>query len=474
MVALVDRLTPWLIDLGLIAAGWLSIVMIAMIACRQPARRRTLARVGIVGTLCLGPLRLGIAGPPEAGWATLVPSDLARALTVTVGLAIALGLAWLILGIWAARKLVKSSMPPSSRLSELARSVLIDGGSSRRPSLCVSARLGRPVLVGAFRPTIVLPGSWDGDNPPPDDRVRLALRHELAHAETLDPLFQWLSTLSQALYPAIPPAWWIRQQLLIDQELLADDRAARSPGSSASSYACSLVELAAGQSLVTRQDDEKTGHSTHRAESAGSRLLLRVAMLVRCPFPIERDAPRWWRLGVSGVMLATVLIAAQVPTGGPIAPTARAVPKLSALPFRLGEVEIRPGAGHSPLRLPAPLPDRFALSALVLADPATLGNVVIAGFPIVVPAEVTLATDGETWHQIVLEVDGPVVRLWVDDRPTITSPEPGGPGPLLTIRPAPGRLLRVRDLRLSPINSLPEGNPDATASRGRAGSSSSG
>lgn len=474
MVAVVDRLTPWLFDLSLIAGGWLSIVMIAMIACRQPARRRILARVGVVGALCLGPLRMGISGAQGTGLSGILPIELARVLTVIVGLLIALGICWLILGFWAARRLVATSMPPSERLRELAGSVGLGEEPSRRPTLCVSTRLGRPVLVGVFRPTIVLPASWDGEAPPPEDWVRLALRHELAHADTQDPLFQWLSALAQTLYPAIPPAWWIRQQMLIDQELLADDRAARSLGTSTSSYACSLVELAVGRSVVRSRGDDENARSRSRKESVGSRLLLRVAMLLRCPFPIEREIPRWWRLSVSGAMLVLAVLASQVPSVGPMVATADVVPRPSAQPFRLAEVEIGPDADRSPLRLPAPLPERFALSALVLADPASLAKVVIAGCPIVVPPEVLSDSDAESWHRIALEVDGPEVRLWVDDQPSTTSLEPGSPGPLLSIRPAPGRSLRIRNLLLSPIQSSPEGNPDSTAARGRSGLSSSG
>src|SRR5947208_3060367 len=70
MADFVDRLGAALLDASLAATAISGFVVLAMVQCRQPARRRGWARVGLISTLALLPLaalnpfpRIDLRGP---------------------------------------------------------------------------------------------------------------------------------------------------------------------------------------------------------------------------------------------------------------------------------------------------------------------------------------------------------------------------------------------------------------------------
>ncbi|QDV33328.1 M56 family metallopeptidase [Tautonia plasticadhaerens] len=478
MVAAVDRLGPWLLDVGVLASGWFGLVMLLMVGTRQPIRRRDLARAGAIGSLALIPLSAvpigrvgytldlpGAVGPVAAeamGRAfSAIPVDLARVLTIGYLAAAAAGVGWSLLGTWAMRGLVRTTRPASMGARKLYQALPFEGGS-RRPALGVSDRVRRPVLVGGRRRTIVIPEDWDRDDPAAAVRLRLGMLHELAHAERGDPAFHWVAGVSHAVWFAIPFSWWLRRQLRIDQEFLADNRAARSFGDAASGYAASLVETAAKGARPGSWGVTTPGGSD-RVDLDGSPLLQRVAMLVHCPFPVEGSSPASWRWGVP--LVATLVLLAASRLNLALGPPGESSPGPAGRPvaFGLSDLEIDVATSHRSLRLPARLPDRFDLSMDLLAESSTLGEIAVAGVPLGRMARVRPedAPGPEAWHRVRLVVLGGLARLWVDGHPragVTWDPIPGG---FLTITPAPGRPLRVRDLSLTPVAADPEPLPGA-------------
>ena len=179
---------------------------------------------------------------------------------------------------------------------------------SGRPRLLVSDRTTRPVLLGWLRPAILIPPGLD--EPEAADRLRLSLLHELAHAENLDHRFGPAATLAQAIWFFLPPVWWIRDQMKLDQEFLADRRAVAHFGTSGG-YASSLVELASsaepgGSGGPSPIDGPRPAH---RAAGVASALFQRVLMLLKCPFAIEGRTPLWWRW-LTALTLALATLAA--------------------------------------------------------------------------------------------------------------------------------------------------------------------
>ena len=159
----------------------------------------------------------------------------------------ATGAAWLLLGYWGVHWLCRHSEEPSAAARAIYEA-LEPGETTRRsrPTLRVSAKVQRPVLVGMVRTTILIPSSYDHPSSS-EELLKLSLLHEIAHAEQSDPWFGTVASLAQSVWFFLPHVWWLRSQLLIDQEFMADHSAARRYGTS-SGYAASLLSLADSRS----------------------------------------------------------------------------------------------------------------------------------------------------------------------------------------------------------------------------------
>ncbi len=427
MGAWLNALAGPLLD-ALVAAGlFLGSVSLAMALCRQPSRRCWLARLGLVGALAIGPLsasgvvpridlgaRLRAAAPPS--WPRPRPSELrpeAWPTRLAAGyLAVAgLGLATLVLGGWGAGRVIARSQAPSAPTLALYEELAVGLPPRRRPRVRVSPRLRRPGLLGVVRPWIMIPPSLD--RPEAGDALRLCLLHELVHARRLDPLFAQLAAVIQALAFPWPQSWWIRAQMRLDQEYLADHLAASRFGTT-SAYAASLLDLAAPGSIASQNAPLRD--PAPPCQQIGSRVFRRVLMLVRCPFPVETTPPRTWKVMASSLVLAGTLLASSL-TLQASAPPRPAFPTHGT--FRMGHLSLLASSSDGqpaspPFRIPlGDLPPHYQLTLQVWAEsPSALTGTRILGLPLAngpVPAP--------SWHsaRIVREPDH--LSLWLDDQP---------------------------------------------------------
>lgn len=97
-----------------------------------------------------------------------------------------------------------------------------------------------PVVVGVMRPAIVLPagyGKWS------DDRLRVVLRHELAHIDRQDVFAQAIARVACVLHWPNPLAWRAARRMRLERELACDD-AMLGLGENANDYVDHLVEIA--------------------------------------------------------------------------------------------------------------------------------------------------------------------------------------------------------------------------------------
>ena len=508
MPDVVDRLGAALLDASLAATAISGLVVLAIIQCRQPARRRDWARVGLLSTLALLPLaalnpvpRIDLRGPLRAilpahpddpsqpalpprgrpdpsdppippagpdrscvddargagpchpqgpGWARWI----ARGLVVAYGVGVALGLAWIALGLWGSAWVVRRARSPSSGSLAHHRSLPFEGGPGR-PGLLISDRISRPVLVGCLRPVILVPPGLDDPESP--DRLRLCLLHELAHAENLDHRFGPAATLAQAIWFFLPPVWWIRDQMKLDQEFLADRRAVAHFGTSGR-YASSLVELAAsaepgpGDGSSSASSGSPTDGNPSEGRGVASSLFQRVVMLLRCPFAIEGRTPLWWRWSTAATLALTTLAASCLTLRGlagwstsATSPTAEA-----SRSFRLPQLTIRQREHDDPpFDLRFRLPDRFDLSFEVMAEPGDLDDVEILNHrlgPTPDPGPTVHAY--RLWHPVRVRRAEGVEVVEVDGRPIAPDTRPAKLAPWLTFRPSRGQTARIRDLEL--------------------------
>src|SRR5262249_20859652 len=151
---------------------------------------------------------------------------------------------------------------------------------------------------------------------------------ELTHLERRDAWGCLLFGLAQALYYYLPWFWWLRRQVRLCQEYVADAAAARQAGQPAE-YAQFLL----GLSTSPAQPLGATGVLENSSD-----LFRRITMLVQDPVHVEKRCPRWWSLSAAaGLLTLAVLIAglslrAEAATPVPDQPKDKGVPKKNETP----------------------------------------------------------------------------------------------------------------------------------------------
>lgn len=116
-----------------------------------------------------------------------------------------------------------------------------------------------PVVVGIVRPAIVLPtgyGKWS------DDRLRVVLRHELAHIDRRDVLAQAVARVACVLHWPNPLAWRAARRMRLERELACDD-AMLCLGENANDYVNHLVEIASAIKSRWRVPRAASAMATH-------------------------------------------------------------------------------------------------------------------------------------------------------------------------------------------------------------------
>jgi hypothetical protein len=205
---------------------------------------------------------------------------------------------WLFIGSWmTARLLARTAAAPAELRGVLLRVV---GEGGRVPGLRIAPGFGQPFVVGVFRPTIVLPARFAGDEEP-EARVEAALRHEWAHIGQGDLALLALLRMLMPLLFAHPLFWRLRRRVRADQEALADARAVEEGD-----------RLGYAEALLTWARAAPPGpvrsHSGALAlwDRPGE-LRERVALLLTPAFPVETRCPGRWRLLVVSTALALVV-----------------------------------------------------------------------------------------------------------------------------------------------------------------------
>jgi hypothetical protein len=138
--------------------------------------------------------------------------------------------------------------------------------------------------------------------PPAKEQLRWILGHELTHLQRRDAWSGLLLGLGQALYFYVPFFWWLRRQVRLCQEYVADAVAVGQdvPPADYAEFLLSLIHAPA----VPRAATGVSGH--------GSDLYRRITMLLQDPMRVEKHCPRLWSLGVAGGLLSLAVAAAGI------------------------------------------------------------------------------------------------------------------------------------------------------------------
>jgi beta-lactamase regulating signal transducer with metallopeptidase domain len=251
-----------------------------------------------------GPAMLAMEAPPaappdEAGsplaerWSEVVVPWLIALYGAT---ALAVVCRWL-LGYIALGRILRRSTPAPAEIVKLFESLF---APARVPRLLVSRRLRVPISCGLLKPAIVLPLSLC--DPPLFQRLRWVFAHELTHVQRRDAWSALLLGLGQAIYFYLPWFWWLRRQVRLCQEYVADAVAAEQ-AEPAADYAEFLLSLT-GAPAVPLAATGVSGHS--------SDLYRRVSMLLTEPVRVEKRCPRPWSLAAAGGLLSLAVIVAGI------------------------------------------------------------------------------------------------------------------------------------------------------------------
>ena len=163
----------------------------------------------------------------------------------------------------------------------------------------ISNDVRQPVACRAYGRVIMLPESLveDGSR----QELRFALAHEWSHIERGDWWLWSLANLIRAAFLFHPASWWLRRQVRLCQDFLADARAVERPG-------CRIdyAEFLTKQASVRRQPILAAGLGMRGRRSE---LYQRVLLLVKRDRPIETRCSHRWAWAVLIAFITVGLIA---------------------------------------------------------------------------------------------------------------------------------------------------------------------
>jgi beta-lactamase regulating signal transducer with metallopeptidase domain len=203
---------------------------------------------------------------------------------------------WWLLGQVLLWRIARAARPAPFEVHELL--LHIGGPAGREVVLLESDTVKLPFTFTWLRPVIVLPTTLcDGGN---SRELRFCLAHEWSHIEGRDARAWNMAAVAGFAMFYQPMYWWLRRQLKLSQDYLADDRARAL--ASAEDYALYLVELA--RTRRTGLVLPALGVSDRR-----SNLYRRIAMLVGDHEPLEHRCRTIWSLAAA-VAAAVVMVVA--------------------------------------------------------------------------------------------------------------------------------------------------------------------
>jgi beta-lactamase regulating signal transducer with metallopeptidase domain len=157
----------------------------------------------------------------------------------------AVRVAFLGLQVRRLHRLGQDSSIPEPGLERLFEELKLAGDVPRKVRLRLSTRQRCPMVLGFFRPVILLPEEIKGELA----QVRQVLCHELAHVRRYDDWVNLLQHFAQALLFFHPAVWWIGKRLSLEREIACDDQVLQQ-GAGRKDYALVLTNVA---SLISKQ-----------------------------------------------------------------------------------------------------------------------------------------------------------------------------------------------------------------------------
>jgi beta-lactamase regulating signal transducer with metallopeptidase domain len=216
----------------------------------------------------------------------------------------------LVFGIRQCQSLVRNASPiDDGNFKDLLRDLATRIGCRVVPILATSNRLAVPVLIGCWRPMIIVPVAMlTGLTPQQWEPILL---HELAHWRRYDHWVVLWQRLSESILFFHPTIWIINRQLDRHREHCCDDMVIRH-GQSRVAYAESLCSVA--QLLLHSQSTTHAPLAVAATGVSSNHLLERIERILGIPKGYQRTPQRlaalvsWPAIVVSLLLFSTLLI----------------------------------------------------------------------------------------------------------------------------------------------------------------------
>ena len=155
------------------------------------------------------------------------------------------------------------------------------------PRVCVSEKIREAIVVGLWRPLVLLPASWLTEMTP--EVLEAVIAHELAHVRRLDLWVNLLQRLMETLLFYHPAVWWLSRRVSLEREMCADELAVGAT-SERLVYATALEQLGR---MRLGQTSPQFG-----AGMGGNKMVLlnRVGNILGLSPSTQRA--RWWPVGL--------------------------------------------------------------------------------------------------------------------------------------------------------------------------------
>jgi hypothetical protein len=127
----------------------------------------------------------------------------------------------LLASLLGVRRLARRRLPVSEELAACAVRLARRLGLAELPRIFFSKPVREAVLVGLWRPMVLLPAAWMTEMPP--DVLEAVIAHELAHVRRLDLWANLLQRLVETLLFYHPAVWWLSRRVSVQREMCADD-----------------------------------------------------------------------------------------------------------------------------------------------------------------------------------------------------------------------------------------------------------
>ncbi|MHB1458059.1 MAG: M56 family metallopeptidase [Armatimonadota bacterium] len=196
-------------------------------------------------------------------------------------------------------KIRRGSVPAESELAALLKECAIRLNISHIPGMLLSGNTCTPMLIGLFKPTIILPiGVTDVCS---QSDLTAILMHELAHVKRRDMAALWLHQIVQTVFFFHPAAWLVGRELNSERELACDEMVLSTPGIERIEYAAGYLSAV---KFASRRSIPSAGLSMSESFEVQKR---RLGMILNRSIP--RMSPGW-------VAILLLIVAVGIPTFG--------------------------------------------------------------------------------------------------------------------------------------------------------------